>query len=222
MRAGMRCFTRRGRHVGEATGSPAVGLAVGDPLAAFRAAVMHRSVPVLAATVVALAVVALADGMHIDVASAAFLGTTLVGLCLATRIPWERVAETRDSWAAWSWSVAVALVLGGLALVPPLAASTRPFLAAVVVMTGLVLSPVRHLSVTVLTLALVSGSHLQGAEANLSEVLGPVLVVGVMAGAVAFAAAQLERTAQSDRAHVLDLEAERAAYQRLYDVASTL
>ena len=218
----MRWRLRRGRHVGAATGTPAAGLAAGDPLSAFRAAVMRRSVPVLAAAVLGLGLVAGFDGMRLDAASAAFLGTTLVGLGLATRVPWERAARTPESWAAWLWSVIVALVLGGLALVPTLAASTRPLLAGVVVMTGLVLAPVRHASVTVLTLGLVAASFLNHVGAGVGDIVGPLVFVAVTAVAVGFAARQLEMTAHSDRAHVIDLETERAAYQRLYDVASTL
>ena len=218
----MRWRLRRGRHVGVGTGTPAAGLAVGDPLSAFRAAVMRRSVPVLAVAVLALGVVASVDGMRLDASSAAFLGTTLVGLGLATRVPWERAARTPESWAAWLWSVIVALVLGGLALVPTLAASTRPLLAAVVVMTGLVLAPSRHASVTVLTLGLVAASYLDRGGAGVGDIVGPLVFVAVTAVAVGFAARQLETTAHSDREHVADLESERAAYQRLYDVASTL
>lgn len=218
----MRLRLRRGRHAGAVTGTPAAGLAAGDPLSAFRAAVMRRSVPVLTVAVLALGLVASIDGMRLDAASAAFLGTTLVGLALATRVPWERAAHTPESWAAWLWSVIVALVLGGLALVPTLAASTRPLLAAVVVMTGLVLAPLRHASVTVLTLGLVAASYLNRAGSGVGDVVGPLVFVAVTAIAVGFAARQLEMTAHSDRAHVADLESERAAYQRLYDVASTL
>lgn len=212
----------RGRHVAAETGSPLVGLAIGDPLTAFRAAVLRRSVPLLLVTVAILAVVATFDGHRLDMASAGFLGTTLVGLGLATRIPWERAAAASESWAAWLWSVIVAMVLGGLALVPGLAASTRPLLAAVVVMTGLVLDPVRHAFVTVLTIGLVAVSYIVHLGWRPAEMVGPLMIIAVTAVAVAFATGQLQRTAASDRDHVEDLEAERAAYQRLYEVASTL
>ena len=212
----------RGRHMAAETGSATAGLAVGDPLSAFRAAVMRRSVPVLFAAVAALAVVAAADGIRLDAASAAFLGTTLAGLGLATRVPWERAATSPESWAAWLWSVIMALVLGGLALVPGLAASTRPLLAAVVVMTGLVLTPVRHASVTILTLALVAASYAARTGFTVGDMAGPLVIVAVTSLAVGFAARQLEQTATSDRQHVMMLTEERAAYQRLYALASTL
>ncbi|HSJ28590.1 MAG TPA: ATP-binding protein [Acidimicrobiia bacterium] len=211
----------RGRHVAE-TGAPLVGLAIGDPLSAFRASVLRRSVPLLLVVVAILAAVARFDGHRLDMASAAFFGATLAGLGLATRVPWERAAATPGSWAAWLWSIIVATVLGGLALVPGLAASTRPLLAAVVVMTGLVLDPVRHAFVTVLTIGLVAASYLTGSGFRPAEMVGPLMIVAVTAVAVAFATRQLERTAISDRHHMADLEAERAAYERLYDVASTL
>jgi signal transduction histidine kinase len=211
-----------GRHVATETGSPSVGLAAGDPLSAFRAAVMRRSVPVLGAAVGVLGLFAAFDGMRLDAASTAFLGTTLAGLGLATRVPWEKAASSPESWAAWLWSVIVALVLGGLALVPDLASSTRPLLAAVVVMTGLVLNPVRHASVTILALALVGGSYVSRGGHGVSDVIGPLLIVTVTALAVGFVARQLELTAQSDREHVDALADERAAYQRLYNLASTL
>lgn len=212
----------RGRHVATQTGTPTAGLAAGDPLSAFRAAVLRRSVPVLFATVVALAFVAAVDGLRVDAVSAAFLGTTLVSLALATRVPWERAADTPESWAAWIWSVIVALVLGGLALVPELAASARPFLAAVVVMTGLVLNPLRHASVTVLTLGLVAASYFARSGIGPGDMVGPLFIVAVTALAVGFVARQLEQTAISDRTHVNLLADERAAYQRLYELASTL
>lgn len=212
----------RGRHVATETGTPAAGLAVGDPLSVFRAAVMRRSVPVLFVAVVVLALVAAIDGIRLDATSAAFLATTLAGLALATRVPWERAAASSESWAAWMWSVIVALVLGGLALVPELAASARPLLAAVVVMTGLVLNPVRHASVTVLTLSLVAASYFARSDAGPGDIIGPLLIVAVASLAVGFVARQLEDTAISDRTHVTLLAEERAAYQRLYDLASTL
>lgn len=212
----------RERHVATETGGPTVGLAVGDPLSVFRAAVMRRSVPVLFVTVVVLTLVAAIDGVRLDVTTAAFLGTTLAGLALATRVPWERAAASSESWAAWVWSVIVACVLGGLALMPELAASTRPLLAAIVVMTGLVLNGVRHASVTVLTLGLVAASYVARSGTGSTEIIGPLLIVTVTALAVGFVARQLEHTAVSDRRHVDLLAEERAAYQRLYELASTL
>ena len=212
----------RGRHVATETGGPTVGLAVGDPLSVFRAAVMRRSVPVLFVAVVVLTLVAAIDGVRLDVTTAAFLGTTLAGLALATRVPWERAAASSESWAAWLWSVIVACVLGGLALMPALAASARPLLAAVVVMTGLVLNGVRHASVTVLTLGLVAASYFARSGTSPTEIIGPLLIVTVTAFAVGFVARQLEHTAVSDRRHVDLLAEERAAYQRLYELASTL
>ena len=172
--------------------------------------------------VVVLTLVAAIDGVRLDAPTAAFLGTTLAGLVLATRVPWERAAASSESWAAWLWSVIVACVLGGLALMPELAASTRPLLAAVVVMTGLVLNGVRHTSVTILTLALVAASYLARSGAGPAEIIGPLLMVAVSSLAVGFVARQLEHTAISDRRHFELLAEERAAYQRLYEVASTL
>lgn len=183
---------------------------------------MRRSVPVLFVAVVVLTLVAAIDGVRLDAPTAAFLGTTLAGLVLATRVPWERAAASSESWAAWLWSVIVACVLGGLALMPELAASTRPLLAAVVVMTGLVLNGVRHTSVTILTLALVAASYLARSGAGPAEIIGPLLMVAVSSLAVGFVARQLEHTAISDRRHFELLAEERAAYQRLYEVASTL
>ena len=195
---------------------------MGDPLSVFRAAVMRQSVPVLFVAVVVLTLVAAIDGVRLDATTAAFLGTTLAGLALATRVPWERAAASSESWAAWLWSVIVACVLGGLALMPELAASTRPLLAAVVVMTGLVLNPLRHASVTVLTVALVAASYFARSGAGPTEIVGPLLIVAVTSLAVGYGARQLERTAISDRRHVDLLADERAAYQRLYELASTL
>lgn len=212
----------RGRHVAAPTGTPTAGLAAGDPLSAFRAAVLRRSVPVLFATVVALAFVAALDGLRLGAVSAAFLGATLASLALATRVPWEKAADSPESWAAWIWSVTVALVLGGLALVPELAASTRPLLAAVVVMTGLVLNPLRHASVTVLTLGLVAASYFARSGFGPGDIVGPLFIVAVTSLAVGFVARQLEQTAISDHNHVKLLADERAAYQRLYELASTL
>jgi K+-sensing histidine kinase KdpD len=118
--------------------------------------------------------------------------------------------------------VFVAAVLGGMALVPELAVSTRPMLGAVVVMTGLVLSPLRHASVTVLTVGLVAASYLTKDGTGYSEVLGPLVFVVVTAVAVGFVARQLEETAIRDQDHVEDLARERSAFERLYALASTL
>jgi signal transduction histidine kinase len=85
-----------------------------------------------------------------------------------------------------------------------------------------VLNPVRHASVTILDLALVGGSYVSRGGHGVSDVIGPLLIVTVTALAVGFVARQLELTAQSDREHVDALADERAAYQRLYNLASTL
>jgi signal transduction histidine kinase len=220
MHAALTRIRVRGRQV--AIGDPAAGLAAGDPLSDFRAAVLRRSVPVLMVTVLALGVVAAVDGYRLDASSASFLAATLVGLALAALVPWEKAAASPDAWAAWLWSVIVAFVLGGLALVPELAASTRPLLGAVAVMTGLVLSPVRHASVTVLTVGLVAASYLTASGTGYSDVLGPLVFVVVTAVAVGFVARQLEHIAMSDRHHVEDLAKERSAFERLYELASTL
>jgi hypothetical protein len=82
MHAAINRIRVRGRHVAIGTGDPAAGLAAGDPLSEFRAAVLRRSVPVLLVTVLALGVVAALDGYRLDASSAGFLAATLMGLAL--------------------------------------------------------------------------------------------------------------------------------------------
>ena len=196
------------------------------PLLRFRAAGIRRSVILAWLVVGALTAQAVNKGIISD--EPRFLvsiGLFVVVMAAATAANWDQVLNTRvGPWLAWAWTIALTLSLASIATIPAMFPSVLPVFSGVVVLTGLVLPPVRHIFVSILAvflLVLIAATN-AGAGATLEEVTVQALTVAVVAGATALIGTEFEREARRGAGRLKDLQSQRADFERLYAVSATL
>jgi signal transduction histidine kinase len=147
----------------------------------------------------------------------------LVVVVGASFVKWDRVlARSNGQWIAWGWAISVTAALGAASRVPDLASAAQPLFVVVVALTGLVLDRVKHVFVATLATALIALSAVLTSPAQLTTVAIPALTVAVVAIAMTFVGRKFEQAAKSDVQRLAELEYQRADFQRLYAVATTL
>lgn len=196
------------------------------PLLRFRAAGIRRSVILAWLVVGALTAQAVNKGIISD--EPRFLvsiGLFVVIMAAATAANWNQVLNTRvGPWLAWAWTVALTMSLASIATIPAMFPSVLPVFSGVVVLTGLVLPPVRHIFVSILAvflLVLIAATNPE-AGATFEEVTVQALTVAVVAGATALIGTEFEREARRGAERLKDLQSQRADFERLYAVSATL
>lgn len=196
------------------------------PLLRFRAAGLRRSV--ILAWIVIGALTAQAVTEEVITSEPRFIlsaGLFIVVLAAATAANWNKVLATQfGSWLAWTWTVALTLTLASIATIPEMFASVIPLFSGVVVLTGLVLPPVRHLIVSILAVFLVVliGVVSPGAGSTIESAVIPALTVAVVAGATGLIGSEFEKEARRGAERLRDLQDQRADFERLYAVSATL
>ena len=196
------------------------------PLLRFRAAGLRRSV-VLAWLIVG---VLTAQAVSNDIVNEEprfliSIGVFVFILAGATAANWNKVLETEvGPWLAWGWTISLTLVLASIASIPTMFNLVVPLFSGVVVLTGLVLPPVRHVFVSILAVALLVLVALIGSESDfeIGEIFIPALTVTVVAGATTLIATEFEREALRGANRLRDLQDQRADFERLYAVSATL
>lgn len=198
------------------------------PLVRFRAAALRRSV--FLAWIVVIVLVAQAVGQEV-IANPRFLAITtifIVILALATAADWSRLLVTPyGPWLAWVWTAAVTLTLGGMAAIEPMFTTVQPLFSGVVVLTGLILEPVRHwivssLAVMAMSMPAVVRSWPEPPDDMIPAIVIPALTVGVVAAAAGLFGAEFEREARRSSRRLLQLQEQRHDFERLYAVSATL
>jgi signal transduction histidine kinase len=93
----------------------------------------------------------------------------------------------------------------------------------VVVLTGLILTTVRHAFVSTLAIAVLALAAIQAGEIDaIDQVLIPALTVGVVAAATALIGSEFERATERNLARLAELKAQQLDFERLYAVSATL
>ena len=196
------------------------------PLLRFRAAGLRRSV--ILAWLVIGALTAVAINKNIVAEQPRFLvsiGLFVVIMAGATAANWNKVLATRvGPWLAWGWTIALTLALASIASIPDMFSSVLPVFSGVVVLTGLVLPPVRHIFVSILAvfLLVVTAAASPDASESIGEISIQALTVAVVAGATALIGTEFEREAKAGAKRLRDLQEQRSDFERLYAVSATL
>ncbi len=196
------------------------------PLLRFRAAGLRRSVVLAWLVIGALTAVAINKGIVAE--QPRFLisiGLFVVVMAGATAANWNKVLATRvGPWLAWGWTIALTLALASIASIPDMFSSVLPVFSGVVVLTGLVLPPVRHIFVSILAvfLLVVTAATSPGAADSIGEISIQALTVAVVAGATALIGTEFEREAKAGANRLRDLQEQRSDFERLYAVSATL
>jgi len=207
-----------------ATMTRPVRAAATQPMLAFRAAALRRSVYVTWVVLILL----LGQGVRNTIIDdPRFLGSAagfVVVLALSTAVDWDRALPKRfGPWLAWAWATMSVLALGTMATVETMLATTQPLFAGFVVLTGLTLDRAKHAFVSVLAASLLAmATFLQGTADPVADIVIPVLTVGVVALATALLGAQFEREADRSAERLEELTQQRVDFERLYAVSATL
>ena len=193
-------------------------------LVRFRAVALRRSVMLGWVLLVVLTAAAVRADTFPDRRFLVTVAIFLVILSLASGTDWSRVLrKPYGPLLAWAWTIALVLTLTVIATVEGMFQATLPIFPGIVVLTGLILEPVRHVFVSVLTAFLVIIAALVTAEADtFADLVIPVLTIGVVAAATALIGTEFAREAKMSAAQQEALSSQREDFRRLYAVSTTL
>ncbi|MFP5332030.1 MAG: ATP-binding protein [Acidimicrobiia bacterium] len=193
-------------------------------LVRFRAAALRRSVLLGWVVLVVLTAAAVRAESFPDRHFLITVAVFLVVLSVASGTDWSAVLQKRyGQFVAWGWTIALLVTLTVIATVDGLFQAALPIFPGVVVLTGLILEPVRHIFVSVLAALMVIVASVVTAEADtLSDLVIPLLTIGVVAAATALIGTEFAKEAELAATHQQALEEQRADFQRLYAVSTTL
>jgi signal transduction histidine kinase len=151
---------------------------------------------------------------------AALMATVLVA---ASLVDWNKVMPTeRGLWATLFLNMAILSCLGAVATIEALRPVTQPLFFGIVALSGLVLDRVKHIIVTMSVVAVIALSSLMNSSDGLAETAVQALSAVVVAAATALIGGEFEREAQRSTRRLSDLQRQRADFERLYAVSTTL
>jgi signal transduction histidine kinase len=151
---------------------------------------------------------------------AALMGTVLVA---ASLVDWNRVVPTEKGlWATLVWNMSIIFCLAAISSIEDLRAVTQPLFFGIVALSGLVLDRFKHIMVTIAVVATLAITALMQPVDDVAEVLVQGLSAAVVAAATALIGSEFEREAQRSARRLSDLQRQRADFERLYAVSTTL
>lgn len=195
-----------------------------NTLIRFRAAALRRSVMLGWVLLVVLTAAAVRTDNFPDQRFLITVAVFLIILSFASGTDWVAVLRrAHGDLLAWAWTIALVLTLTVIATVDGMFQAALPIFPGIVVLTGLILEPVRHVFVSVLTALMVIVAALITAEADtFADLLIPVLTIAVVAAATALIGTEFAKEAELSAGHQLALSRQREDFQRLYAVSTTL
>lgn len=193
-------------------------------LVRFRAAALRRSVMLGWVLLIVLTAAAVRSDSFPDRRFLITVAVFLVILSVASGTDWTAVLrKPYGPFLAWMWTIVLVLTLTGIATVEGLFQAALPIFPGIVVLTGLILEPVRHAFVATLTVFMVIIASLVTAEADtFADLVIPVLTIGVVAAATWLMGTEFARAAGLAATHQLALSSQREDFQRLYALSTTL
>ncbi len=193
-------------------------------LVRFRAAALRRSVMLGWVLLVVLTAAAVRTDSFPDTRFLVTIAIFLVILSVASGTDWATVlAKSYGPYLAWLWTIALVLTLTGIATVDGLFQAVLPIFPGIVVLTGLILEPVRHAFVAILTVFMVIVASLVTAEADtFADLLIPVLTIAVVAAATWLMGTEFAKEAGAAVANQKALTTQREDFERLYALSTTL
>ncbi len=193
-----------------------------EPLTRFRAAALRRSVLFAWMIVVVIVAQAVSSNAIADRRLILIAGVFVVVLAGATSANWTEVlAARRGSWAATVWVIFLVVAVGALTANKDLFEVSIPIYSGLAVLTGLILAPVRHGIVSLLSVILMSFGATQAARGP-GDVVLPIITIGVVAAATSLIGTEFDREARLGERRLAELVRQQADFERLYAVSATL
>ncbi len=185
---------------------------------------MRRSVALGWIVLVIIGARAVAGGVFDDptfLVPAAFMGSVLVA---ASLVDWNRVMPTEKGlWATLVWNMSIIFCLAVISSIAVLRPVTQPLFFGIVALSGLVLDRFKHIIVTIAVVAtLAISTYMTVPDPDIAEVVVQALSAAVVAAATALIGSEFEREAQRSGRRLSDLQRQRADFERLYAVSTTL
>lgn len=194
------------------------------PLWRFRAASLRRSVALGWIVLVIIGFQAVTQSVFAEplfLIPAALMGSVLIA---ASLVDWHKVMPTEKGlWATLVWNQAIVVCLALISSLPSLRPVTQPLFFGIVALSGLVLDRVKHIMVTISVVAtLAITGFFAGAGVGVLDVVVQALSAAVVAAATALIGSEFEREAYRSSRRLGDLQRQRADFERLYAVSTTL
>lgn len=195
-----------------------------EPLTRFRANAVRRSVYLAWAIFVILTAQAVRTEVVLDSRFLTTAAALVLVLALATATNWETaMGGTLGQWLSWGWLVAFTLSLGSISSIPNLFPATQPLFAGVVVLTGLALTRIRHIAITLVAIGSLGYAAIETGQADTLEALAfPAFTIMVVAAASGILGHEFALEASRSETRLNDLEEQQSDFQRLYAVSATL
>lgn len=145
-------------------------------------------------------------------------------LLASSLIDWYRVMPTyRGPWATLAWTASISLCLVVVGTQPGMETLTPPMFFGVVALSGLVLDRFKHVLITILSVAsLAFLAFTSNQPLNLASLLVQIFSVIVVATATALMGFEFEQESTRSARRLTDLQRQRADFERLYAVSTTL
>ncbi|HUO45488.1 MAG TPA: ATP-binding protein [Acidimicrobiia bacterium] len=152
---------------------------------------------------------------------AALMGSVLVA---ASLVDWNKVMPTEKGlWATLFWNLSIVGCLALISSISSLRPVTQPLFFGIVALSGLVLDRVKHIMVTISVVAtLAITGFYSGVGVGVLDVVVQALSAAVVAAATALIGSEFEREAFRSSRRLGDLQRQRADFERLYAVSTTL
>ncbi len=194
------------------------------PLWRFRAAAMKRGVALAWVILAIFAAQAVREQSFDQIGFA--LGAVALALVLVSSslVDWYRVMPTaRGPWATFTWTMSITICLVVVGTQPGMETLAPPMFFGVVALSGLVLDRFKHIMVTILAVAgLAFLAALSSNEFNLAALLVQDFSLVVVATATALMGFEFEQESTRSARRLSDLQRQRADFERLYAVSTTL
>lgn len=193
-----------------------------ESLVRFRAAALRRSVVFAWAMVLVILAQAVKEEVITERRTLTALGVFVVILAGATAANWAEVLAARQrGWLATGWSVFLISILGLISSHPSLFGISIPIFSGMAVLTGLILVPIRHAIVSLLSVVVLGWAAFTAGE-DPAEIVLPVVTIGVVATATALIGTEFDREARKGERRLNAMQRQQADFERLFAVSATL
>ena len=192
------------------------------PVWRFRAAAMKRSVALAWVVLVILAALAVREGAFVYLGLSLSVVLMAIVLTASSLLDWQRIMPTNSGpWATLAWIGTIIVCLIVIGSPKEMQTLASPMFFGLVALSGLVLDRVKHVIVSVLAVAGLGFLSFLAAT-QVATLLVQIFSVVVVATATALMGYEFEQESVRSARRLTDLQRQRADFERLYAVSTTL
>lgn len=197
---------------------------VHEAMARFRASLLRRASAVAWVVLIVIGAQAVRTEIFTEPSFYVPMAGLSVLLVASAAIRWDGIMSTAAApWISTGWLLFMIVGVTAIATVSELRATAEPILFGIAAVSGLLLTWWAHAFITVaISLAISYIAFTLETADTVTDVLGPVITVLVVAAATALVGFEFEKEALVSVGKESKLETQRLDFERLYEVSATL